>query len=48
MLAHHGNEKSIKILVEEDGTWKVDDVASMGSDVPWLLSWALAADPYAM
>ena len=35
-------------LVEEDGTWKVDDVASMGSDVPWLLSWALAADPYAM
>ncbi|RYE60859.1 MAG: hypothetical protein EOP20_01345 [Hyphomicrobiales bacterium] len=35
-------------LVEEDGGWKVDDVASMGSDVPWLLSWALAADPYAM
>lgn len=35
-------------LVEEDGSWKVDDVASMGSDVPWLLSWALAADPYAM
>ena len=35
-------------LVEEDGTWKVDDVASMGSDVPWLLSWALAADPYTM
>ena len=35
-------------LVEEEGSWKVDDVASMGSDVPWLLSWALAADPYAM
>jgi hypothetical protein len=35
-------------LVEEGGDWKVDDVASMGSDVPWLLSWALAADPYAM
>jgi len=35
-------------LVEEDDGWKVDDVASMGSDVPWLLSWALAADPYAM
>lgn len=35
-------------LVREDGNWKVDDVASMGSDVPWLLSWALAADPYAM
>jgi len=35
-------------LVEENGDWKVDDVASFGSDVPWLLSWALAADPYAM
>ncbi|WP_156464144.1 hypothetical protein [Devosia sp. Leaf420] len=35
-------------LVEESGIWKVDDVASLGSEVPWLLSWALAADPYAM
>jgi len=35
-------------LVDENGSWKVDDVASFGSDVPWLLSWALAADPYAM
>lgn len=35
-------------LVKEEDSWKVDDVASMGSDVPWLLSWALAADPYAM
>lgn len=35
-------------LVDENGSWKVDDVASLGSDVPWLLSWALAADPYAM
>jgi hypothetical protein len=35
-------------LVKEQDSWKVDDVASMGSDVPWLLSWALAADPYAM
>ncbi len=31
--------------VREDGGWKVDDVAALGSDVHWLLSWALTYDP---
>ena len=35
-------------LVKEGESWKVDDVASLGAEVPWLLSWALTADPYAM
>jgi len=34
-------------LVREDGEWKVDDVASFAGEAPWLLSWALAMDPYA-
>jgi hypothetical protein len=32
-------------MVREDGNWKVDDVASMGSEDHWLLSWALTYDP---
>lgn len=32
-------------MVQEDGSWKVDDVASMGSEDHWLLSWALTYDP---
>ena len=31
--------------VREDDGWKVDDVAAMGSDDHWLLSWALTYDP---
>ncbi|WDQ99074.1 hypothetical protein PSC71_18140 [Devosia sp. J2-20] len=31
--------------VREDGGWKVDDVAALGSDENWLLSWALTYDP---
>ena len=32
-------------LVRDGDGWKVDDVASMGSDEHWLLSWALTYDP---
>lgn len=32
-------------MVREDGHWKVDDVASLGRDDHWLLSWALTFDP---
>jgi hypothetical protein len=35
---------SIAMIREADG-WKVDDVASMGSEEHWLLSWALTYDP---
>ncbi|UJW86734.1 YbjP/YqhG family protein [Devosia sp. SL43] len=32
-------------MVREDGNWKVDDVASLGREDHWLLSWALMYDP---
>lgn len=32
-------------MVREDGNWKVDDVASLGREDHWLLSWALTYDP---
>lgn len=32
-------------MVREDGAWTVDDVASMGREDHWLLSWALTYDP---
>jgi hypothetical protein len=35
---------SIAMIRESDG-WKVDDVASMGNEDHWLLSWALTYDP---
>lgn len=35
---------SIAMIREGDG-WKVDDVASLGTEDHWLLSWALAHDP---
>lgn len=35
---------SISMIRENDG-WKVDDVASMGNEDHWLLSWALTYDP---
>lgn len=31
--------------VRENGSWKVDDVASLGDEDHWLLSWALIYDP---
>ena len=37
---------SIALVKENDG-WKVDDVASMGPDQHWLLSWLLTNDPWA-
>jgi hypothetical protein len=33
-------------MVRNNGNWLVDDVASMGTEDHWLLSWALTADPY--
>jgi hypothetical protein len=35
---------SISMIHENDG-WHVDDVASMGNEDHWLLSWALTYDP---
>jgi hypothetical protein len=35
---------SISMVRENDG-WRVDDVASMGKEDHWLLSWALTYDP---
>ena len=32
-------------MIHEDGGWRVDDVASMGNEDHWLLSWALTYDP---
>lgn len=34
-------------LVRVGDVWKVADVASLGAETPWLLSWALTSDPYA-
>lgn len=35
-------------LTREGGGWVVDDVASMGADEHWLLSWALTYDVFSM
>jgi len=35
-------------LRREAGGWKVDDVASMGGEEHWLLSWLLSNDPYVL
>lgn len=35
-------------LIREGGHWVVDDVASMGADEHWLLSWALTYDVFSM
>lgn len=40
----HPRLLSIAAVREADG-WKVDDVAAMGSEDHWLLSWALTYDP---
>ena len=40
----HPRLLSIAAVREADG-WKVDDVAAMGSDDHWILSWALTFDP---
>ena len=34
-------------MVRENGGWKVDNVASLGNELHWLLSWALTSDPLA-
>ena len=34
-------------LVREGGNWLVDDIASLGTDEHWLLSWVLRFDPWA-
>ncbi|GLQ53468.1 hypothetical protein [Devosia nitrariae] len=35
-------------LIREGAGWVVDDVASMGADEHWLLSWALTYDVFSM
>jgi hypothetical protein len=41
----HTSLLAITMKRETDG-WKVDDIASMGSDENWLLSWLLQYDPF--
>lgn len=41
----HTSLLAITMKREPDG-WKVDDIASMGSDRNWLLSWLLQYDPF--
>lgn len=41
----HTSLLAITMKREPDG-WKVDDIASMGSDQNWLLSWLLQYDPF--
>lgn len=41
----HTSLLAISMTREQDG-WKVDDIASMGSDQNWLLSWLLQYDPF--
>lgn len=41
----HTSLLAITMKREADG-WKVDDIASMGSDENWLLSWLLQYDPF--
>lgn len=40
----HPSLLTLSLIKEADG-WKVDDVASMGKDEHWLLSWLLTYDP---
>jgi hypothetical protein len=35
-------------LVNEAGSWKVDDVTSTGGEANWMLSWLLQYDPWGM
>ena len=41
----HTSLLAITMKREQDG-WKVDDIASMGSEQNWLLSWLLQYDPF--
>ncbi|WP_423068124.1 hypothetical protein [Devosia sp. CN2-171] len=41
----HLSMLSLSLVREADG-WKVDDVASLGGDPNWLLSWLLEYDPF--
>ena len=43
----HTSLLAITMKREQDG-WKVDDIASMGSEQNWLLSWLLQYDPFGL
>lgn len=43
----HTSLLAIATVREGDG-WKVDDIASMGQDENWLLSWLLQYDPFGL
>jgi len=40
----HPTELAVSLRKQADG-WKIDDVASLGADDHWLLSWVLMYDP---
>jgi hypothetical protein len=40
----HPTQLSVSLIKDADG-WKIDDVASLGADQHWLLSWLLTYDP---
>lgn len=43
----HASLLSISLVKEDDG-WKVDDIASLGNEQKWLLSWLLQYDPFSV
>jgi hypothetical protein len=43
----HASLLSVSLVKEDDG-WKVDDIASLGNEQKWLLSWLLQYDPFSV
>ena len=43
----HKSLLNLSLVKEADG-WKVDDIASLGGEQNWLLSWLLQYDPFGM
>lgn len=43
----HASLLSVSMVKEDDG-WKVDDIASLGNEQKWLLSWLLQYDPFSV
>ncbi|HEY8577890.1 MAG TPA: hypothetical protein VIL88_16305 [Devosia sp.] len=41
-----GEPTTLTVSMVDEGEWKVDDVASVGSGEKWLYSWLLQYDPY--
>lgn len=45
-FASQGQPTVLSVSMVHDGTWKIDDVASVGGGEKWLYSWLLQYDPY--